>query len=176
MDGPQHLLGNSIIYDNGTNVGIGTTNPGVWFNPSPVLHLSGSHPTLRFSPTSAGGLASIVFKGTFNTQTGSSPDELNLFYVANSTSSALHLYSYQAGTYIFSILGNGNVGIGTMTPGYKLDVVGDIRTSGTYRVGGSAGLSADLCLSCGGGSCGCDYLIVRGGIVVGRNNQCGQCP
>ena len=34
---------------------------------------------------------------------------------------------------------SGNVGIGTQTPNYKLDVIGDIRTSTLYRVGATAG-------------------------------------
>jgi hypothetical protein len=36
------------------------------------------------------------------------------------------------------ILGNGNVGIDTITPEYKLDVNGDINTSGSIRVNGTA--------------------------------------
>ncbi|OGS21904.1 MAG: hypothetical protein A2252_09060 [Elusimicrobia bacterium RIFOXYA2_FULL_39_19] len=37
-----------------------------------------------------------------------------------------------------SILSSGNVGIGTTTPGYKLDVAGDINTSGDIRKNGTA--------------------------------------
>ena len=34
--------------------------------------------------------------------------------------------------------GNGSVGIGTLTPAYKLDVAGDVNITGTFRVNGTA--------------------------------------
>ncbi|MDY0208374.1 MAG: hypothetical protein RBR82_17390, partial [Pseudomonas sp.] len=41
-----------------------------------------------------------------------------------------------AGAARMSILANGNVGIGTTSPAYLLDVAGDINTTGTYRMAG----------------------------------------
>jgi hypothetical protein len=46
--------------------------------------------------------------------------------------------SNNAGTGILYALGNGNVGIGTISPGYKLDVAGDVNITGTFRVNGVA--------------------------------------
>ncbi|HVS59011.1 MAG TPA: beta-propeller fold lactonase family protein [Candidatus Saccharimonadales bacterium] len=57
-----------------------------------------------------------------------------------------------------------HVGIGVTipTPGYQLDVVGDINTSTTYRVGGTAGLSS---LTCSSGNY-IDGATVKGGIIT----------
>ncbi len=41
------------------NVGIGTDAPTCWFNESPLLHISGSRPTISMTPTQVGGLATI---------------------------------------------------------------------------------------------------------------------
>jgi hypothetical protein len=244
-------LGNSIIYDNGTNVGIGTTAPGykldVREGSIAVLHMSGapqiligngggadtSRADIRLVDTPAapktllfwGGdstngyqmgtfyvqATKSIFSGNVGIGTTAPGDKLSVvgtFFAGGSVSglkingtrlssgyapgmggtgelpitidaigvNSTYLDLQTGGTSRIRINAYGNVGIGTTTPGYKLDVVGDIRTSGTYRVGGSAGISADLCFPCGGGFCGCDYLIVRGGIVVGINSQCGQCP
>ncbi len=54
-----------------------------------------------------------------------------------------------------------NVGIGTITPTYKLDVSGDINASGVYRKGGIAGVS----VSCGSGTTP-SGITISGGIVT----------
>jgi hypothetical protein len=41
-----------------------------------------------------------------------------------------------------TLLENGNVGIGTLTPGYPLDANGDINTATLYRIGGSTVLQS----------------------------------
>jgi hypothetical protein len=58
----------------------------------------------------------------------------------------------------------GNVGIGMTPSSYKLDVSGDINTSGVYRKGGTAG----AVLTCSGNT----YLqnsVISGGIITGGN-------
>ncbi len=38
---------------------------------------------------------------------------------------------------------NGNIGIGTLSPNHKLDVEGDVNTTGTYKIGGETVLASD---------------------------------
>lgn len=47
---------------------------------------------------------------------------------------------------------SGNVGIGTPSPGYKLDVLGDINLTGALRVGSATGTSGQVLTSTGGGA------------------------
>lgn len=57
---------------------------------------------------------------------------------------------------------SGSVGIGDITPSYKLDVAGDINTTTTYRIAGVAGAT----LTCSGGNL-LQNAEVQGGIVTG---------
>ena len=109
------------------NVGIGTTNPGIWFL-GKVLEIKDTRPILRLSPNSDGGVGTISFKGGWRT-TSESSDEFHLNYVSSSTNPRLALVSYYGGTYnqLLTIKGNGNIGMGTETPTEKLSVKGKIR-------------------------------------------------
>lgn len=111
--------------DNG-NVGIGTLNPQAWF-PGNVLQLNGNRPILRLAPNIEGGLGTILFKGSYS-ETPGTPDEFHLNYVSSVTNPRITIGTYQnQGAVGFSILGNGNVGIGTEFPADKLSVNGKIR-------------------------------------------------
>lgn len=53
---------------------------------------------------------------------------------------------------LFSDASTNRIGVGTNTPGYKLDVVGDINLTGAVRVAGNAGTSGYVLTSSGGGA------------------------
>jgi hypothetical protein len=123
----------AVYISNAGNVGISTTAP------SAKLHVSGtvSYGSARFSPTNADGESAIAFyadvAGTATSTSwvvgqagwGHTGD----FVIGNENGGA-------GGNVRFLIERSGNVGIGTTTPSYKLDVVGDSRiTSGSLGVG-----------------------------------------
>lgn len=109
-------IGDSLIFDNGTNVGIGTASP------SAKLHIAGSEQLLDDGVN--GRLTFGVYAGLndiYSTTTSFGAYQ-NLRYTAND-----HIFR-NAGTEVMRLTG-GNVGIGTSNPTQKLDVNGGIRSS-----------------------------------------------
>ena len=157
-------IGNSLIFDNGTNVGIGNTNT------SYTLDVSGSlrNTTSAYFATTSGsvgiGTTSPSSWGTnlvvYNNQltiTGGGYDGSfadSIFFggnsegtnyrnkISNSLSSNVvnqkMKFSIASGATTFvdvmTLVGNGNVGIGTSSPSQRLTIVGS-STLGTFAVG-----------------------------------------
>jgi len=122
-------IGNSQIFDNGTNVGIGTTSPGA------RLQVGGN--------TSATQLR--IFGGT----SGTSSPELQLYGASSDNNWTLrgnHNADFSIGqgtfgnygTQLFTLTAGGNVGIGTTSPAGKLEVASAASNSSVgFNVGTS---------------------------------------
>jgi len=153
---------NGLIVQNG-NVGIGTTNPGS------LLDLSSDSSKVSLTRPSNGrtGYVSIL-----NTQGG-----LRYHGGVNGVgegSSVSHQFtgdSSALNTIYMTILGNGNIGVGTTNPSEKLDVVGNIKASGT--VCGSGGCVGDTIGGSGGVQ---DVVMVSGCSDNGEGYYPIQCP
>jgi hypothetical protein len=123
------------------NVGIGTTNPGRLF------HIYKGSGTSSILIESGGGSSVLSIKPSANTQysyidlgDGSSFGwQLGKDATAGGMGGDNGFYIYEMTTgqqaTRFAINKGGNVGIGTMNPGQKLDVVGQIRSSGGFCIG-----------------------------------------
>jgi len=108
----------SLIYDDGTNIGIGTTSP------SGLLHLQGNStsPITQIidnlnAGTSAGTRISFRYQGT---ETAYIYNRFNGGDFNTDIGSADYLRILTAGSEKMRILTNGNVGIGTTNPSEKL--------------------------------------------------------
>ena len=135
-DGTQWVVNSSNLFNNGSNIGIGTTSP------SSKLQLvaSGSsgdrNNMLRIESNNN---ASLTLK---NTNANAGGGEYQLFASSSASNPALGAGSlaiyYDHPTnaaYRFAINTAGNVGIGTGMPTEKLDVAGNVKTSGTLTAG-----------------------------------------
>ena len=128
-----NTVGNSQIFDNGTNIGIGTATPGA------SIHVAGA---INSTPTGDGFLAGIqsgyaVIHLNGSAATGSLID----FSVSGTDTKGRILYDNTNNYFGFNTNGSerlritstGDVGIGTTTPNGKLQVDGDFYVNGIDR-------------------------------------------
>jgi hypothetical protein len=117
-------IGNSLVFDNGTNVGIGTTSP------EQRLNLSGG--TFQIG-LSANPYYTSITENALQFNRAGQPSYIDQVGIGGSLRFRMsNTASYD--TAGLTILSNGNVGLGTTTPGYALDIYG---TSPRIRFQGS---------------------------------------
>jgi hypothetical protein len=137
-------LGNSLIYDNGTNVGISTSNPIFKLQIGTITGLGIATAT----PTC------LTLDETFGNNTIGTNFKLRLFQdnaintygfgvsgalleIISGTNGAIGFFTNGANQRMI-IQSSGNISVGNTNNTYKLDVTGDVNISGTYRVNGTA--------------------------------------
>ena len=129
----SNTLNNSVIYQNGTNIGIGTTSPGS------TLQVQGSAGSELAVTNSASGAARL-YVGYDSTGGGGIRQGLQIY--RNYGDPTIYFNTTQQGSNI-AFTNVGNVGINTTTPQNTLNVVGDGNITGnlyggTVYAGGSA--------------------------------------
>lgn len=127
-------IGNSQIFDNGTNVGIGTASP------TYKVHAVSSGNAGRFGSASSwfdmwtGGNSrlglgdGVAYEAGYisGMQNGSGQNILKLNACSDGGSCSVNM----------NLVDTGNIGIGTETPSYKVDITGDVRITGAIGAGG----------------------------------------
>lgn len=129
-------VGNSVMYDNGTNVGIGTTSP------TSLLQVQGTPPAtsgsmINVRDSDANG-SNTSFSGIFfNSSPGT---DYSIGKLSSGPDGLFQIRNGNTGTGYLTINNSGNVGIGTTTPDAKLHVDGTVATNsaladvGAYRI------------------------------------------
>jgi hypothetical protein len=147
-------IGNSQIFDNGTNVGIGTTTPQAKFSVNGNTQITGSIlSTGQITSRTNHGITINPITQNFGSYMSYVSSTGTLFVgiddylgsIFNNGADARNIYSSGNAPIVIStnstasmaITSAGNVGIGTTSPLAKLDVVGSTRITGSLGVTGS---------------------------------------
>jgi hypothetical protein len=123
------------IYDNGTNIGIGTNNPLDKLDVNGAIRMSATDTRIRFRPLNV-QRGVIGLAGPIKAQ----PTNYDMAMFAE-TGYGLSIMVNGSANDAMYVSSAGNVGIGTSTPADKLDITGALRMSGSdtrirFRPGG----------------------------------------
>jgi hypothetical protein len=173
--GSQWMASGSNISYTAGNIGIGTTSPSALFT---IDSVSATGSILRLSNSSFGGhIFDLLSTGSSNTN----------------GAGRLDIFDSTAGLARLSIAANGNMGVGTTSPNYALDVKGYINTdqNSGYDQGGNLLLYASTTnfstivgVTAGGGfnatssplySTAVGYGALGGGVSSVGNTNCTNC-
>jgi len=139
---PQSAAVAAMTILGGGNVGIGVGTPVnklTVFGSSAAIRITGTNDTsaafFQFNSLSSNALGYVGVEGSTPGATLTGTLAYATFLAAGSSGSALQLGT--PGGIRATILANGNVGIGTTTPGYTLDASGTINASTAYRISGN---------------------------------------
>lgn len=122
-----NTLGNSAIYQSGTNVGIGTTNPGQ------ALEINGiAQAAVFYASTGISTFDVTVPGGTVEAAKFCLGNGINCI---TSWPAGGEGYWSQSGNNLYPNNTAWNIGIGTTSPTYKLDISGDVRWTGALQGG-----------------------------------------
>ncbi len=115
---PSNTIGNSIIYDTGTNIGIGTSSP------ENKLTIVGGYKTTGLNPLNGIAIGA----------SGASPDAGQIYW-GDSTGWRLNFGTVIANAWVprVTFMDTGNVGIGTTNPSYRLTVAQDFNPPSNFH-------------------------------------------
>jgi hypothetical protein len=146
------LTGIALSIDSSSRVGIGTTNPGYKLETSGgAIAVTGTNNYLYYAVTNSTASGCYMM---FDAQTaGGSGRKYQIGSSGtgnNPGTGCFELYDATAAATRLVVNASGNVGIGTVSPGYKLHVSGDIYSSGRILINNTTATSTSAKISING--------------------------